>query len=45
LPHELEKQLEVLLNHVRAAKAEHGYGSDLIINMDETAVYFDMLPV
>uniref|UniRef100_A0A1X7UZJ6 HTH CENPB-type domain-containing protein n=1 Tax=Amphimedon queenslandica TaxID=400682 RepID=A0A1X7UZJ6_AMPQE len=42
LPAQLENKIAVFLNHVRALRNEHKYPNDLVINMDETPMYFDM---
>ena len=44
LPTQLEKKLESFLTQVIALRARHQYPLDLIINMDETPMYFDMVP-
>ena len=44
LPAQLEKKLEAFLNEVRVRRSENNYPIDLIINMDETLMYFDMVP-
>ena len=44
LPAQLESKLESFLNEVRVLRVRHGYSSDMIINMDETPMYFDMVP-
>ena len=44
LPAQLEKKLEAFLNEVRVRRSENSYLIDLIINMDETPMYFDMVP-
>ena len=44
LPAQLESKLESFLNEVRVLRVHHGYSSDMIINMDETPMYFDMVP-
>ena len=44
LPAQLESTLESFLNEVRVLRVRHGYSSDMIINMDETPMYFDMVP-
>ena len=44
LPAQLEKKLECFLNEVCILRTEHKYPKSLIINMDETPMYFDMVP-
>ena len=44
LPAQLENKIECYLTQVRAFRARHQYPLELIINMDETPMYFDMLP-
>ncbi len=44
LPAQLENKLESFLNEVRILRTCHSYSPDMIINMDETPMYFDMLP-
>ena len=44
LPAQLENKIECYLTQVRALRARHQYPLELIINMDETPMYFDMLP-
>lgn len=44
LPPQLESKLESFLNEIRILRTQDMYPLDLIINMDETPMYFDMLP-
>lgn len=44
LPAQLEKKLEASLNEVRVLRTEQSYPFELIINMDKTSMYFDMVP-
>ena len=44
LPAQLERKLECFLNEVNIMREKHKYPDHLIINMDETPMYFDMLP-
>ena len=50
LPAQLERKIESFLTQVRALqqvralRARHQYPLELIINMDETPMYFDMVP-
>ena len=44
LPAQLEQKLESFMVQVRALRAKHQYPSNLIMNMDETPMYFDMVP-
>ena len=44
LPAQLERKLESFLNEVRVLRVRHGYSPDMIINKDETPMYFDMVP-
>ncbi len=44
LPAQLEKKLESFMVQIRALRAKHQYPKELIINMDETPMYFDMVP-
>lgn len=44
LPPELERKIESFLTQVRALRARYQYPTELILNMDETPVFFDMLP-
>ena len=44
LPPELEKKIESFLTQVRALRARYQYPAELILNMDETPVYMDMIP-
>ena len=41
---QLEKKIEDFLTRVRALQAKHTYPLDLIINMDEIPMFFDMVP-
>ena len=43
LPVQLENKIEAFLTRVRALRAQHNYPLELI-NMDETPLYFDMVP-
>ena len=42
LPADLEKKLESLLDEVKILRERHNFSDELIINMDETPVFFDM---
>ena len=42
LPSELEAKLEKFVENVKALREAHGFSDDMIINMDETPIYFDM---
>uniref|UniRef100_A0A1X7V4S4 HTH CENPB-type domain-containing protein n=1 Tax=Amphimedon queenslandica TaxID=400682 RepID=A0A1X7V4S4_AMPQE len=42
LPAQLEKRIESFFIRVRALRAEHQYPLDLIININETPLFFDM---
>lgn len=42
LPAQLEKQLENFMKQVKELRKAHSFSPDLIINMDETPLYFDM---
>ena len=42
LPAQLEEKLSSFLCDVKALRAQHGFPNELIINMNETPVYFDM---
>ena len=42
LPADLEKKLEKLMDEVKTLRQHHNFPDDLIINMDETPIYFDM---
>ncbi|XP_011403093.1 PREDICTED: uncharacterized protein LOC105312277 [Amphimedon queenslandica] len=44
LPAQLEKRIESFFIRVRALRAKHQYPLDLIINMDETPLIFDIVP-
>lgn len=44
LPAQLEKKLEAFLNEVRVLRTENKHSAELIINMDETPMHFDMVP-
>ena len=44
LPAQLERNLECFLNKVNILRAKHAYPARLITNMDETPMYFDMVP-
>ena len=44
LPAQLERKIESFLTQVRALRARHQYPLELIINMDETPMYFDIVP-
>ena len=44
LPAQLEKHIESFFTRIRALRAEHQYPLDLITNMDETPLYFDLVP-
>ncbi len=44
LPAQLERKIESFMTKVRALRAKHQYPLELILNMDETPMYFDMLP-
>ena len=41
---QLERKLEYFLNEVCIARTQHPYPFDLIIDMDETPKYFNMVP-
>ena len=42
LPKELEDKLGKFVENVKALREAHKFSSDMIINMDETPLYFDM---
>ena len=42
LPAQLEGKLSSFLCDIKALKTQHRFPNELIINMDETPVYFDM---
>ena len=42
LPAQLEKQLERFMKRVKELRKAHSFSPELIINMDETPLYFDM---
>ena len=42
LPAQLEKQLESFVKQVKELRKAHSFSPELIINMDETPLYFDM---
>lgn len=44
LPAQLEKKVECFLNEVRVLRSVNNYPINLIINMDETPMFFDMVP-
>ena len=44
LPPQLESKLESFLNEVRILRTQYSYPLDMIINMDETPMFFDMVP-
>lgn len=44
LPADLEKKLESFLDYVRQKREEDEFEDQFIINMDETPMYFDLLP-
>lgn len=44
LPAQLEHKLECFMNEIRVLRTINDYTNDLIINMDETPMYFDMVP-
>ena len=44
LPAQLERKLESFLNHVRLFRKQQEYPLDLIIIMDKTPMYFNMVP-
>ena len=44
LPPQLERKIEYFLNEVPIFRTNHNYPYDLIINMDQTPMYFDMVP-
>ena len=41
LPAQLERKLESFLNEIRILRTQYNYPKNLIINMDETPMYFD----
>lgn len=44
LPAEFERKIESFLTEVRALRARHQNPFELVLNMDETPVFFDMIP-
>ena len=44
LPIQLECKVEGFLNKVRVLREHCGYSSDMILNMDETPMFFDIVP-
>ena len=44
LPAQLEKKIECFLNEVRILRSQYLYPFEDIINMDETPMFFDMVP-
>jgi hypothetical protein len=44
LPADLEEKLESFHNYVNDKRDQYDFGSDLIVNMDETPAYFDLAP-
>ena len=42
LPAQLEEKLEKFVKNIKSLRVAHGFPDDLIINMDETPMYFDM---
>ena len=44
LPAQLERKIECFINEVRVLRKLHNYPLNLIINMDETPMYMDMVP-
>ena len=41
---QLERKIESFMTKLRALRVKHQYSLQLIINMDETLMYLDMLP-
>lgn len=39
---DLEKKLEKLMDEVKVLRQQHNFPDDLILNMNETPIYFDM---
>lgn len=44
LPVDLEAKLEQFLKQVRAQRKAYDYPAEMILNMDETPMYFDLIP-
>ena len=42
LPAELEEKVEKFIENVKVMREAHKFSDEMIINMDETPLYFDM---